>query len=167
MKQLFKIVGVIAMVLLLNSCIVVSKRSNSGYFDAYNAKGAEFTSINLPVYLIKPFIGKTLYQDEDRQEVENVLKKISKVKVTTVQNVNKAMLHDYTQYLKRNNFTDWVSINRDGQRINIQAQQKGDDIRKLMLVVSGSEEMVFIDIKGLFKPDDISRMINSVDTDSK
>lgn len=165
MRNLLKIAGVILMIISLNSCLVISTRNNDAYFDADNTKGAKFTTINLPTYLIKPFLGKTFSEDDENLEVKRVLKKIRKVKITTVQNASKAMLNDYRRYLDRNHFTDWVTIQREGQRINIQAQQKGDDIKNLILQVTGDQEMVFINIKGLFSPDDVSKLISEGSSD--
>jgi len=162
MKKIY-IIGFFA-VLLLQSCIV-SRHPNMAFFDNpyYDYGNVEFTSVNVPVWLAKPFVKNALREDAESEEVINLIKKIKKIRVLTVENGDKKMLKDFSQYLSKNNYEDWVTIKHDGQNVNIQALQKGDQINKLMLLVNSGEEFVFVDIKGKFTPEDISKVINAAD----
>ncbi|WP_417427694.1 DUF4252 domain-containing protein [Halpernia sp.] len=149
---------------LFQSCIVSSK-PNIAYFKgakSTNSK-AEFTSVNLPLFLAKPMIKKALRSEGDKnaQEIIAIIKKISKVKILTVENGDETLVKNFASYLINNNYEDWVSIKHDGENVNIKAQQNGDFIKKLMLTVNSGNELVFIDIRGKFTPEDISNLINA------
>ncbi|MGS0748196.1 DUF4252 domain-containing protein [Halpernia sp. GG3] len=120
-------------------------------------------SVNLPLFLAKPMIRKALREDnnEDSKQISNLINKISKVKILTVENGDTQLVKNFSKYLTDNNYEDWMSIKHDGQNVNIKAQQNGDYIKKLMLTVNSGKDLVFIDIRGKFTPDDISNLINA------
>ena len=164
LKFILKTVFFVHLFFILQSCMVSSK-PNIDYFqgaDSSNSK-AEFTSINLPLFLAKPMIRKALREDndEDSKQISNLISKISKVKILTVENGETELVKNFSKYLMDNNYEDWMSIKHDGQNVNIKAQQNGDYIKKLMLTVNSGNDLVFIDIRGKFTPDDISNLINA------
>ena len=162
MRIYFRIVLLLVFVISLQSCIV-SKHPNMAFFDNpyYDYGNAKFTSINVPVFLAKPFVKNALREDNESEEVVNLVKKIKKVKVMTIENGDQQMLNDFSNYLLQNNYQDWATIKKDGQKINIQALQDGDVINKLMILVKSDEKMVYVDVKGKFSPEDISNVINA------
>ena len=152
------------LLIALQSCMISSK-PNIDYFqgaDSSNSQ-AEFTSINLPLFLAKPMIRKALREDnnEDSKQISNLISKISKVKILTVENGETELVKNFSKYLTDNKYQDWMSIKHDGETVNIKAQQSGEFIKKLMLTVNSGSELVFIDIRGKFTPDDISNLINA------
>ena len=150
--------------MITQSCIVSSGKSNMTYFSdsGEEFKGAKFKSMNLPMFLAKPIIKKALREDgEDHEDVIRIIKKISKVKVLTVENGDKSMLRDFASYLNNNNYEDWATIMHDGSRINIRVKQKGDAIRNMLITINSKEELLFVDVKGNFTTGDISKMIAS------
>lgn len=164
LKFILKIAFFSIFFLSFQSCIVSSK-PNIAYFKGAkttNSK-AEFTSVNLPLFLAKPIIKKALRNDgnANSKEIINIIRKISKVKILTVENGDSQLVSNFAKYLTDNNYEDWVSIKHDGENVNIKAQKKGDFIKKLMLTVNSGNELVFIDIRGKFTPDDISNLINA------
>ncbi|MGC4128756.1 MAG: DUF4252 domain-containing protein [Bergeyella sp.] len=148
-------------IISLQSCMV-SRHPNMAFFDNphYDYGNAEFTSVNVPVWLAKPFVKNALREDGESEEVVNLVKKIKKIRILTVENGNPEMLKNFSQYLSKNNYEDWVTLKHDGQNVNIRAFQEGEVIKKLMLLVNSGEELVFVDIKGKFTPEDISNVIN-------
>lgn len=52
-------------------------------------------------------------------------------------------------------------IKHNGDNVNIRVKQKGDAIKNMMITVNSDKELVFVDIKGNFTADDISRLIAS------
>ena len=162
MKIYFRIALLLVFVISLQSCIV-SKHPNMAFFDNpyYDYGNAKFTSINVPVFLAKPFVKNALREDNESEEVVNLVKKIKKVKVMTIENGDQQMLNDFSNYLLQNNYQDWATIKKDGQKINIQALQDGDVINKLMILVKSDEKMVYVDVKGKFSTEDISNVINA------
>lgn len=125
-------------------------------------KGAKFASINVPMFLAKPIIKKALREDgDDNEEIIQMVKKVSKIKVLTVENGDKTMLQDFVSYLNDNNYEDWATIKHDGDNVNIRVKQKGDAIKNMLITVNSDKELVFVDVRGSFTADDISKMIAS------
>lgn len=147
--------------MVLQSCIV-SRHPNMVFFDNpyYDYKDAKFTSINVPVWLAKPFAKNALRDEENSEELIALIKKISDVKIMTVENGNPEMLSDFAKYLTNNNFQEWMTVKKDKETVNFQAKQKGDIIKKLLITVNSDNELVYIDITGKFSADDISKLIN-------
>lgn len=148
----------------MQSCIVSSGKGNMVYFsDSGNDfKGARFTSINVPMFIAKPMIKKALREEgKDSDEIIKLVKKVSKIKVLTVENGDRSMLKDFTHYLNNNNYEDWVTIKHDGDNVNIRVKQKDDVIKNMLITVNSDKELVFVDVKGSFTADDISKMIAS------
>ncbi|MBH1960104.1 MAG: DUF4252 domain-containing protein [Flavobacteriia bacterium] len=145
----------------LQSCIV-SSTPKMGFFDNqhYDYKDAKFTSINVPMFLAKPMVKKALKEDGESEELINLIRKISDIKVMTVENGNKTMLTDFTKYLTNNRFEEWMTVKKENETIKFQAKQKGEVIRKLLITIHSGNELVFVDVSGKFTADDISRIIN-------
>ncbi len=147
---------------VMQSC-VVSEKPNIAYFSdsGRDFKGAKFVSINVPLFLAKPYIKKALREDGEDEELIRLVKKVSKIKVLTVENGDRAMLRDFANYLNNNNYEEWAMIKHNGDNVNIRVKQKGDAIKNMLITVNSDKELVFVDIKGTFTADDISRMIAS------
>ncbi|PKF74691.1 DUF4252 domain-containing protein [Chryseobacterium sp. PMSZPI] len=163
MKTLRGIFLAVLTVCTLQSCIV-SKKPNIDFFSdsGYDFKGTKFTSFNVPLFLAKPYIKKALREDGESEELVNLMKKISKIKVLTVENGNRDMLKDYAAYLNNNHYEDWATIKHDGENVNVRVKQNGDAIKNMLITVNSNKELVFVDVRGSFTADDISKMINSV-----
>ncbi|WP_294274746.1 DUF4252 domain-containing protein [uncultured Chryseobacterium sp.] len=148
---------------MLQSCMV-SEKPNMAFFNdsGYDFKEAKFVSINVPMFLAKPYIKKALKEDGDNEELWRMVKKISKIKVMTVENGDRTMLKDFAGYLNNNHYEDWATIKHDGDNVNIRVKQKGDAIKNMLITVNSDKDLVFVDIRGNFTANDISKMINSV-----
>ncbi len=160
MKNLI-IITVALLLLSLQSCIV-SSTPKMGFFDNphYDYKDAKFTSINVPMFLAKPMVKKAMREEGESEELINLIRKISDIKVMTVENGNKEMLTDLTKYLTKNNFEEWMTVKKENETVNFQAKQKGEVIKNLLITVHSGNELVFVDVSGKFTADDISRIIN-------
>lgn len=156
----FIIIPVAALIFCLQSC-VVSKRPNMAFFDNpyYDCKDAKFTSVNVPMWIAKPFIKKALRDEENSDELIALIKKISDIKVMTIENGEPNMLADFSKYLTNNNFQEWMTVKKDKETVNFQAKQKGDVIKELLITVNSGKELVYVDVSGKFTTDDISRII--------
>lgn len=158
----FYIFSVFAFILLsLQSCMV-SQRPKIAFFDNphYDYKGAEFMSVNVPMFLAKPIVKKALRKEDGNEALIGLIKKISDIKILTVENGNQEMLTDFTKYLSNNSFQEWMTVKKDTETLNFQAKQNGDVIRRLMIYVKSDDELVLVDVSGKFTPDDISQIIN-------
>ncbi|WP_294313391.1 DUF4252 domain-containing protein [uncultured Chryseobacterium sp.] len=164
MKIIKTIFLMLCTLMMMQSCIVSSGKSNMTYFSdsGEEFKGAKFTSMNLPMFMAKPIIKKALREDgEDHEDLIRIIKKISKIKVLTVENGDRTMLRDFASYLNDNNYEDWATIMHDGDRINIRVKQKEDAIKNMLITVNSKESLLFVDVKGNFTAGDISKMIAS------
>ncbi|MGZ5209652.1 MAG: DUF4252 domain-containing protein, partial [Kaistella sp.] len=114
MKKLLLLLASAVFIVSLQSC-VVSSRPNTSFFDNphYDYKDAKFTSINVPMFLAKPIVKKVLQEDGESEELINLIKKISDVKVMTIENGNQEMLSDYTKYLTNNRFEEWMTVKKE------------------------------------------------------
>ncbi|ROI01006.1 DUF4252 domain-containing protein [Chryseobacterium sp. G0240] len=148
---------------MLQSCMVSGKPNMEFFSDSgYDFKGAKMTSFNVPVFLAKPYIKRALREDGESEEVISLVKKVSKIKILTIENGSREMLKDYTQYLNNHDYEDWATIKHDGENVNVRVKQNGDAIKNMLFTVNSDKEMVFVDVKGNFTAEDISKMINSV-----
>ncbi|PWN63531.1 DUF4252 domain-containing protein [Chryseobacterium oncorhynchi] len=160
LKTLFLAILTIGM---LQSCIV-SEKPNMAFFSdsGYNFKDAKFTSFNVPLLLAKPYIKRALRKDGESEDLIRLIAKVSKIKILTVENGSKEMLNDYAKFLNNNHYEDWATIKHNGENVNLRVKQKGEAIKNMLITVNSEKELVFVDVKGNFTPDDISKMINSV-----
>ncbi|MDQ0476264.1 DUF4252 domain-containing protein [Chryseobacterium sp. MDT2-18] len=161
MKKIYFLSAFALLTISLQSCIV-SQHPNMGFFDNpyYDYKDAKFTSINVPMFLAKPIVKKALREDGENEELINLIKKVSDIKVMTIENGNAEMVADFAKYLKKDNFEDWMTVKKEKETIHFQAKQKGDEIKRLMITVASESELVLLDVTGKFTADDISRLIN-------
>lgn len=146
----------------MQSCMI-SQKPNMAFFDNpyYDFGNAEFASVNVPVWLAKPFVKNALRSDGESEEVIQLIRKIKKVRMMTVENAKPELVKDFASYLSKSNYQDWVTLKHQGQNVNIQALQNGDEIQNLMLIVQGDQDVIFLEVKGKFTPEDISNVINS------
>ena len=79
MKKTITILVFTLFIFSLQSCIV-SQKPNMGFFDNphYDYKGAQFTSINVPMFLAKPFVKKALRDDGESEELINLINAFAK-----------------------------------------------------------------------------------------
>ena len=161
MKKLYFWSAFLLLILSLQSCIV-SQKPRMDFFDQsnYDNKDVKFTSVNVPMFLAKPIVKKALRDDGESEDLINLIKKISDIKVMTLENGNEKMVSDYAKYLTKNNYEDWVTIKKEKEVINFQAKQKGEEIRKLLITIASGTDLVYVDITGKFTADDISEIIN-------
>lgn len=150
----------LSVVLLMQSCIV-SQRPNIDFMDdPAVARNANIVSVNVPMFMAKPFIKKALREDGESEALIRLVKKIKRVRVMTVSGQQPAVMRMYGRYLDRNRFDDWLTVNHEGQKVRICSRGNERMINKLMLSVQSDSELVFIDISGKFTTDDISYAIS-------
>lgn len=144
----------------LQSCIV-SKRPNIDFMDdPAVSRNANIVSVNVPVFMAKPFVKKALREDGDSEEMIKLIKKIRRVRVMVVSNEQSAVMRMYRKYLNKNHYNDWITINHEGRNVRICSKGNDRAIQKLMLSVQSGSELVFVDISGKFTTDDISYAIS-------
>lgn len=57
-----------------------------------------------------------------------------------------------------------MSVKQQGQVVSINAQQTNDIIKRMIITVNDdNDESIFVDVKGKFTADDVSKIINATE----
>lgn len=146
---------------LLQSCIVTQK----SLYNQETKDNATVTKVNVPMFLVKPFIKKAMREDGTSEEVIKLVKKIRKVKVYTVENASEKMIADFSKKSLGTDLQEYMSVNSKDSRINILSEETNNPliIKNLLISIRNNKELVYVKIKGKFSVDDIAKIANSVD----
>lgn len=149
----------------LQSCMVSQKKVHTDFFDNSGFKeNSTFVSINVPTFLAKSYVKNALREDGESQEVIDLIKKISDVKVLIVENSKTPVKAEFQKFLTKNNYEEWMSVKQQGNLISLNAKQTDDVINRMIITVrDDNDETIFVDVKGKFTPDDISKIVNATE----
>ena len=149
----------------LQSCMVSQKKVHTDFFDNTGFKeNSTFVSINVPTFLAKSYVKNALREDGESQEVIDLIKKISDVKVLIVESSKTPFKAEFQKYLDNNNYEEWMSVKQQGNLISLNAKQTDDVINRMIITVrDDNDETIFVDVKGKFTPDDISKIVNATE----
>ena len=156
MKTAIKTITAILLMISIQSCFVSEK-------SLYNEEikgNTTITKVNVPMFLVKPFIKKALKEDGESEEVIRLIKKIRKVKVYTVQNASDKMVAQFSRQSFGSNLQELMSVNSKDSKIKIMSAITDSDtmIKDLLIIVRDDKELVYIKVLGKFSLDDISRI---------
>ena len=140
----------------LQSCFVSEK-------SLYNEEikgNTTITKVNVPMFLVKPYIKKALKEDGESKEVINLIRKIKRVKVYTVQNASDKMVAQFSRQSFGSNLQELMSVNSKDSKIKIMSAITDSDtmIKDLLITVRDDKELVYVKVLGKFSLDDISRI---------
>ena len=140
----------------LQSCFVSEK---SLYNEETNGK-TTVTKINVPMFLVKPYIKKALREDGESEDVINLIRKIRKVKVYTVENATEKMATNFSRQSFWSNLQELVSVNSKDSKMKIMSADTNSDkvIKDLLITVKDEKDLVYVKVLGKFSLDDISRI---------
>ena len=149
----------------LQSCMVSQNKVHTDFFDNTGFKeNSTFVSINVPTFLAKSYVKNALREDGESQEVIDLIKKISDVKVLIVESSKTPFKAEFQKYLYNNNYEEWMSVKPQGNLISLNAEQTDDIIKRMIITVrDDNDETIFVDVKGKSSPDDISKIINATE----
>jgi hypothetical protein len=156
MKTAIKIITAILLMISLQSCFVSEK-------SLYNEEikgNTTITKVNVPMFLVKPFIKKALREDGESKEVINLIRKIKRVKVYTVENATEKMATNFSRQSFGNNLQELMSVNSKDSKIKIMSADTNSDkvIKDLLITVKDEKDLVYVKIKGKFSLDDIAKI---------
>ena len=140
----------------LQSCFVSEK-------SLYNEEikgNTTITKVNVPMFLVKPYIKKALKEDGESKEVINLIRKIKRVKVYTVENATEKMATNFSRQSFGNNLQELMSVNSKDSKIKIMSADTNSDkvIKDLLITVKDEKDLVYVKIKGKFSIDDVARL---------
>lgn len=141
---------------LLQSCLVSEK-------SLYNEEikgNTTITKVNVPMFLVKPYIKKALKEDGESKEVINLIKKIKKVKVYTVENATEKMASNFAKQSFGSNLQELISVNSKDSKIKIMSAVSNSDtvIKDFLITVKDQKNLVYVKILGKFSLDDIAKI---------
>jgi len=149
----------------LQSCMVSQKKVHTDFFDNPGFKdNSSYVSINVPTFLARSYVKKAMREDGESQEVIDLIKKISDVKVLIVESSKTPIKAEFQKYLNQNNYEEWMSVKQEGNLISLNAKQSDDIIKRMIITVNDDkDETIFVDVSGKFTADDISKIINATE----
>jgi hypothetical protein len=140
----------------LQSCFVSEK-------PLYNEEikgNTTITKVNVPMFLVKPYIKKALREDGESEDVINLIRKIKRVKVYTVENATEKMATNFSRQSFGSNLQELMSVNSKDSKIKIMSANTNSDkvIKDLLITVKDEKDLVYVKIKGKFSLDDIAKI---------
>ena len=140
----------------LQSCFVSEK-------SLYNEEikgNTTITKVNVPMFLVKPYIKKALKEDGESKEVINLIRKIKRVKVYTVENATEKMATNFSRQSFGSNLQELMSVNSKDSKIKIMSADTNSDkvIKDLLITVKDEKDLVYVKIKGKFSIDDVAKI---------
>ena len=140
----------------LQSCFVSEK---SLYNEETNGK-TTVTKINVPMFLVKPYIKKALREDGESEDVINLIRKIRKVKVYTVENATEKMATNFSRQSFGSNLQELVSVNSKDSKMKIMSAitNSETEIKDLLITVKDEKDLVYVKVLGKFSMDDIAKI---------
>ena len=156
-----KFLFILPILFFLQSCFV----SEKSLYNQETKDNATITKVNVPMFLVKPYIKKVLKEDGESEEVINLIKKVRKVKIYTVENATDKMIADFSKKSFGSNLQEYMSVNSKDSKIKILSAETDDPslIKNLLISVKDDKDLVYIKVKGKFSLDDIAKIANSVD----
>ena len=156
-----KFLFILPILFFLQSCFV----SEKSLYNQETKDNATITKVNVPMFLVKPYIKKALKEDGESEEVINLIRKIRKVKIYTVENATDKMIADFSKKSFGANLQEFMSVNSKDSKIKILSAETDDPslIKNLLISVKDDKDLVYIKVKGKFSLDDIAKIAHSVD----
>ena len=140
----------------LQSCFVSEK-------SLYNEEikgNTTITKVNVPMFLVKPYIKKALREDGESEDVINLIRKIRKVKVYTVENATEKMATQFSIQSFGSNLQELVSVNSKDSKMKIMSAitNSETEIKDLLITVKDEKDLVYVKVLGKFSMDDIAKI---------
>lgn len=156
MKAKYLLLIPILILFFLQSCFVSEK-------SLYNEEikgNTTITKVNVPMFLVKPFIKKALKEDGESKEVINLIRKIKRVKIYTVENATEKMANNFSRQSFGSNLQELMSVNSKDSKIKIMSADTNSDkvIKDLLITVKDEKDLVYVKIKGKFSLDDVAKI---------
>lgn len=124
-------------------------------------KKNEMVAINVPTFLAKSFLVKSLKKENESKELIQLVKSIKKIKVLTIQNPSEKVNESFRNYKTNHSLDELMKVNNDGDVVKIHANQNDEEFKRIILEIkSSTNEIVFVDIKGKFTLNNISKVLS-------
>jgi len=98
---------------------------------------------------------------DDDDDAQHLLRKITSLRVLTMENGNLVTPDAYNQLLKsvkQEAFEELMQVKQDGQKIEFLIREKGDRITDLLLLISGNDGFTLLSLEGALKFSDLNNL---------
>lgn len=134
-------------------------------------RGSDKIDLSIPGWLIRFGANFVDEDDLDGVDIKFLGKKISHLRVVTIENKNTVAGDDIKGFMSdahKEGFEDLMQVRSEGNDIRFMIREKKDIIRNVVLMVNENEhdgDFVLLSIEGKFTMDDINKMIKDVNID--
>ena len=152
MKTILQILTFCIFTLSSTSCISF-KKSNMEFVNTAEIKSkSEFSAVNLPTFLVKPLIIKSLKKEAEEQSTIDFVKHIKKARILTIANASDKVLSDFHQFNEENAIQELLTVNNKEDKVSIYGKETEGGFNRLILAINAKNDndLVFIDVKGKF-----------------
>lgn len=151
-----KLLFLLPILFFLQSCFV----SEKSLYNEETKGNATITKVNVPMFLVKPYIKKALREDGESEDVINLIRKIRKVKIYTVENATEKMAAQFSRQSFGSNLQELVSVNSKDSKLKIMSAITNSDtvIKDLLITVKDEKDLVYVKVLGKFSIDDIAKI---------
>lgn len=152
MRAIIHLLTICFFSIALVSCVSF-KKSNMEFVDSIEIENkSEFAAINLPTFMIKPMIVKSLKKEGNSEESIKFIKSIKKARILTIDNPSENVLNDFEKFNKSNAIEELVSINDKDGKVKIYGKETEGGFNRLILKITSKQEndLVFVDVQGKF-----------------
>lgn len=124
--------------------------------------------LNIPGFLIRAAIAMSTTDDSDASKALNAIrKKLRKAQIMVLDNrsISSFTMKKIHQELHESGFEDFVQIRDEGQYVNILVHENKEVIRRMMVTIyEGEGQFVAFDLKTKLTFDELSTLLNEMDT---
>ncbi|MDO5656458.1 MAG: DUF4252 domain-containing protein [Flavobacteriaceae bacterium] len=152
-----KKIGLIClMILFITSCS--SQRNINQFYNKYEStKNA--ISFQAPLFLASLI----LENDPEIQSFRNKVKSIKVLSLTDLKKEQKNQIQtELQQAVRKDKFENWFTMNRENRIINVNAQNRGDALRNLLISMQGENNLIFINAKTNLTETELTKFMSRV-----
>ena len=153
-----------ALSVTLSACVETREaKFNSKKFVRHYKNSEHVVSFSLPPALLRLFV------DRDEKELKQLLKQIDDMRFLVFEDEyfteisSKELFNKMDKELTANNFKDLLIVKEKDEQVKFKIQETDNMIKELIMLVSGKDELVLINISGNINMDDINLITESFD----
>lgn len=152
---------IVFIVLCLSPLFLKAQNGNvKAFYDKY--MGYEnVTNVSLQGWVLK-----MAADFADEETGEQLLKKITKLRVMVMDDQNLVSKNDYQNLvkgIKKDRFEKLMEIKDGGERIDFFIQEDGDEISNLLMLINGADEFILVSLEGNLKFSDLKELNFEID----
>jgi len=161
MRNLILLTFGVGLAFALSSC-TREKPAGEEIINSYESQDGVI-SLKIPPGLIGMFL-----TGEKNREAKNALGKMKSIKVILVNAGDtreknlKDFTRNFTSKVKDSGFEDWLRISENGEQINIFALQEEKNIKEMMVMISGKDGFLGLNLVGEMDPYQLVKIVKKL-----